>query len=760
MSSKEEEMVISIRNWVYTFNIFGDFKVFTGAVVQYDEKRIMYRESDLEYRFVSVATPGLADAHAGDIYRIRAKEVLDPQYGYQWQITSAERIESAVVHTIQIFLAQTGGKYLTPKRRHTLIKAYGEKLLDTILTDPSALDVINAPTDSKRMIRRIVMENRGFATLLAFLAKRGWDCRWALPLYNRYQDNAISTLRTNPYVLYDQKLTGFRAADQVFLGDGGAVDAPLRCRNAVTATLRKEAGDGGVFISRDELRGKIAPLLWDAGPNTTASNCTISEDNISKALDWLEESGEIHVDQISGKEYIYPLPLYDAEVCVTDRLKLLCQTGKRVSYPPHQLDPFLAEYSASRGQRLTPAQCEAVKQMLTAPVSVITGGPGTGKTSIIEAAIAALQKLCPHAVVQCCAPTGKAATRMPAEASTIDRLYGNEKWKRVNQSVGRDPDIVFVDEVSMVSITLFAELLEIIPAGARLVLIGDQDQLPSIEAGQVLRDLIDSGVIRTIRLREVFRQNENSDILPNAEKAIRTAVDQDIRLDEQGDGFAFNKYLSNPHKIPHAVIQAIELALQTGMPLKEIKVITMGQRGERGAGNFNHLLQDHFNPQKEENRFYHGSKEFRLHDPVIHIKNNYDKDVFNGEVGEVIEIQHTKERALTVQYPGKTVHYSEKDLAELELAYALTAHKCQGSEFEAVIIPIAGKGITRRWLYTAETRGKKLVLLIGTEDALTAEMRGETTDERASHLALRLRNVLPYIFPEMEQMSMFPTAEN
>ena len=760
MSSKEEEMVISIRNWVYTFDIFGDFKVFAGAVVQYDEKRMVYRESDLEYRFVSVATPGLADAHAGDIYRIRAKEVSDPQYGYQWQITLAERVESAAVHTIQIFLAQTGGKYLTPKRRRTLIKAYGEKLLDTILADPSALDIINAPTDSKRMIRRIVMENKGFATLLAFLAKREWDCRWALPLYNRYQDKAISTLRTNPYVLYDQKLTGFRAADRVFLEDGGAVDAPLRCRNAVTTTLRKEAGDGGVFISRDELRGKIAPLLWDAGPNTTASNCTISEDNISKALDWLEESGEIHVDQISGKEYIYPLPLYDAEVCVTDRLKMLCQMGKRVSCPPHQLDPFLAEYSASRGQRLTPAQCEAVRQMLTAPVSVITGGPGTGKTSIIEAAIAALQKLCPHAVVQCCAPTGKAATRMPAEASTIDRLYGNEKWKRVNQSGGRDPDIVFVDEVSMVSITLFAELLEIIPAGARLVLIGDQDQLPSIEAGQVLRDLIDSGVIRTIRLREVFRQNENSDILPNAEKTIRTAVDQDIRLDEQGDGFAFNKYLSNPHKISHAAIQAIELVLKTGMPLKEIKVITMGQRGERGAGSFNHLLQDHFNPQKEENRFYCGSKEFRLHDPVIHIKNNYDKDVFNGEVGEVIEIQHTKERALTVQYPGKTVCYSEKDLVELELAYALTAHKCQGSEFEAVIIPIAGKGITRRWLYTAETRGKKLVLLIGTEDALTAEMRGETTDERASHLALRLRNVLPLILPEAEQLSLFPAAEN
>ena len=349
---------------------------------------------------------------------------------------------------------------------------------------------------------------------------------------------------------------------------------------------------------------------------------------------------------------------------------------------------------------------------------------------------------------------------MPAEAFTIARLSRSEKWKRVNRTGNEEPDIVFVDEVSMVDIGLFVELLDVVPAGARLVLIGDQDQLPSIKPGQVLRDLIDSGVIRTVHLREVFRQEENSAILSNAEKTIQTAADQDIRLDEMGKGFAFNKQVKNPYRLPYAVMRAIEITLKTGIPLKEIKVIVRQRKGEQGARSFNRILQDHFNPQKEENRLYCGSKEFRMNDPVIHIKNNYDKNVFNGEVGEVIEIQRTRELALTVQYPSKTVRYSEEDLAELELAYALTAHKCQGSEYEAVILPVAGRGITRRWLYTAETRGRTLVLLIGTEDALTAEMRGETTEKRASHLALRLQKLLPPVLPEVEQLSMFQTVEN
>ena len=759
--SSTKEMIVFIQDWIYHINRSDKLTVFTGKEAQYDAKQKLYRESEMEYKLVAEDVPSLTDACRGDLYRVRVKEELDTRYGYQRRISSAERVESALIHTIQSFLSQIRERCLTPKRRDALIDAYGAKTFDAILANPSSLDIIKAEPNIKHRIYRAITEKRDFSVLLAFLSKRKWDCRWAIPLYEKYGDETILQLRRDPYLLYQHDLASFKAADWVFLNDGGTVHNPLRCRRAVLAALLREAKqNGGTFIPRKELRKEIASLLWNPNPNAKASNCTISEADISKALDWLEECGVVHTDRVGGREDVYISSLYHAEVSVAAGVKILCQTKKPVTCPPYVLDSFLLEYRNSKGQQLTADQRIAVKQMLTAPVSVITGGPGTGKTFLVEAAIAALHELCPQAVVQCCAPTGKAANRMPAEASTIARLSRSGKWKRVNRSGSRTPDIVFVDEVSMVDIGLFVELLDVVPAGARLVLIGDQDQLPSIEPGQVLRDLIDSGVIRIIHLREVFRQEDGSAIRSNAAKIIQAAVDEDIHLDEKGAGFAFNVHLSNPHRIPNAVIKAIEIVQKSGIPLREIPVITWHQRGELGTRNWNHLLQDHFNPQNEENKLYCGGKEFRLHDRVIHIKNNYDLNVFNGETGEITEIHRTREWALTVQYDSKAVHYSEKDLEELDLAYALTAHKSQGSEYSVVIIPIAGKGITRRLLYTAVTRGKKLVLLVGTEEALTAEMRGETTDKRASHLTLRLQKILPPVLPETEQLSMFPPVKN
>ena len=760
MHKGNKERLVFIQDWIYHLYQSDELVVFTGKVAQYDAKQKLYRESDVQYKFVAEDIAALANACRGDLYRVVVKEEQDPQYGYQWRIVSAERIESVEVHVVRDFLAQMRERCLTPNRRDALIKAHGAKVLDTVLADPSVLGILKASPDGERRIYCAIAEKRGFASLLAFLTKRKWDCRWAIPLYKQYGDEAILRLRTDPYLLYRHGLTSFKSADRVFLDDGGAINDPLRCHRAVMAVLRREEEqNGGAFIPRKGLRGKIAPLLADTDPNAKLSNCTISEDDISKTLDWLEECEQIHIDHVNGSADIYPSPLHHAEITAAEGLKALCQAKKLACCSAQEIDNFLAEYETPTGSQLSPAQRKAVKQMLTAPVSVITGGPGTGKTLIVRAAIDALRKLYPQAVVQCCAPTGKAADRMPAEACTIDRLVASDNWKHVNRTCKGAPDIFFVDEVSMVGVELFTKLLSVIPSGARLVLIGDQDQLPSVAAGQLLRDLIDSGVIQTTRLREVFRQEANGAILSNAEKIVQTASDEDIHLDEKGEGFAFNKHISNPHRIPRAVIQAVELVQKTGRPLKEIQVITRQRRGELGTNSLNRLLQDHFNDQEEENKLYYGGKEFRLHDRVIHTKNNYDLNVFNGEVGEVVELQHTKECALTVKYPAKTVSYAGKDLEELELAYALPAHKCQGSEYSAVIIPVAGKGNNRRSLYTAETRGKTLVLMIGLESALTAEARGETTGNRASHLALRLQKLLPPILPETEQLSFFPPAQ-
>ena len=444
--SSTKERIVFIQDWIYRINRSDKLTVFTGKEAQYDAKQKLYRESAMEYKLVAEDVPSLADACRGDLYRVRVKEEMDSRYGYQWRISSAERVESALLHTIRSFLSQIRERCLTPKRRDALIKAYGTKTFDTILANPSSLDIIKAEPAIKHRIYRAITEKRDFAVLLAFLAKRKWDCRWAIPLYEKYKDETILQLRRDPYLLYQHDLTSFKAADWVFLNDGGTAHDPLRCRRAVLAALLREAKqNGGSFIPRKELRKEIASLLWNPNPNAKASNCAISEADIAKALDWLEECGVIHTDRVGGREDVYISSLYHAEVSAAAGVKILCQTKKPVTCPPHVLDRFLAEYRNSKGQQLTGDQRIAVKQMLTAPVSVITGGPGTGKTFLVEAAIAALHELCPQAVVQCCAPTGKAANRMPAEASTIARLSRSEKWKRVNRSGSGEPDIIFVD---------------------------------------------------------------------------------------------------------------------------------------------------------------------------------------------------------------------------------------------------------------------------------------------------------------------------
>ena len=780
MNTGKKKMIISLKKRIYCFHIIDQLDVFIGKEVYWDDKQKRFFETGMEYKFVTSAIPGLKNARLGDIYEVTVVEELDPQYGYQWQIKSADHVESIVIRVIRDFLSQIK---VTSKSRDTLIKTYGTKALGTILADPSALDVLKIKPNSKLQIRLAIVENRSFVELLAFLEKREWDCRWALPLYKRYGNKAISALRMNPYILYEHelyqrelyenefyryersgdeldkcRLTDFRTADRVFLSDrsSGPANAHIRCWHAIMAALYEEAEqNGGTFIPRKELLEKIAPLLWDTTPDA-ASNCTISENDISKALDWLEEIKWIHREHISGREDIYLSQLYYAETGVAEGLKALCETEKAVNCPEHEIDGMLAEFEVSNRVQLTPTQRDAVKQMLTDPVCVITGGPGTGKTLLVKAAIYVLHKLQSHAVVWCCAPTGKAAERMPAEACTIDWLIESEKWKNINQNNKRDPEIIFVDEVSMVGIELFSELLAVIPAGARLVLIGDQNQLPSIKAGQLLRDIIDSGVIRSVHLHEVFRQESSSDIPSFAKEIINTAPDQDMHLEETGAGFEFNQQINDPHRVVESVVRTYKRFLKKGMPFSEIQVIPRQRNGIQGTRNMNRLLQDRLNPQLIENTVFFNGKEFRLHDRVIHTKNNYDKNVFNGEIGEIIEVQHTRERMLTVKYPSKTVSYSKKDLEELDLAYALTVHKCQGSEFGVVIIPITGRGISCRLLYTAVTRGRKLVLLIGTESALTAEMRDESTNDRASHLALRLRKLLPPILPEVVQTSLFP----
>ena len=500
MNNTTTELMVFIQGWIYRLDKSTKLTVFTGLEAIFDTKQKLYCVDEVECKFVAKDIPQLADAHPGDRYKIKVKKEQDFKYGQQWRVVSAERVESAEEHEIRKFLTgQIKERSLTHCRRDALIEAYGTKVFDAVLKNTSALNIIDVKPNIKRRIYCAIQKSRSFADLLAFLVQKKWDCRWASPLYETYKNKAILNLLADPYLLYQQELAGFRAADRVFLESGRAVNDPLRCWHAVLAALEKEEKNGGTFIPRKKLSKKIASLLWD---NDSGSSCVISEGDISMALDWLEVCKQIHIDRVDGREDVYLLPLYHAEVLAAERLSVLYQAKKSVTCSAQEIDQFLTGYRSTNEVQLTSNQRMAVKQMLTGSICVITGGPGTGKTMLVKAAIDTLHELYPDAVVQCCAPTGKAAGRMPAEASTIDRLAESEKWKKQLNQIREDADIYFVDEMSMVGIELFAKLLAIIPPGARLVLIGDVDQLPSIAAGQTLHDLIESGVIPTIRLQE------------------------------------------------------------------------------------------------------------------------------------------------------------------------------------------------------------------------------------------------------------------
>lgn len=761
---KEQTMQVYIKERVSHRSGNDGKTVFIGTIAQCDEKDKAYFESSREYKFIADNEIGLGNIRCGDRYEIAALDEEDDCYGYQWIITSAVCIEPVAVRVIRQFLTELKVKGLTQKRISKLLAAYGANTLEEIIANSSALDILAPLPELRNRIYAAVTSKQIFARIMKFLEERKVDCRLAVPIFEQYGDSALVSISSNPYDLFTKGIAQFRTADRIFLEGGGKTHDHLRSNYAVLAALLNESKqNGSLYIERSKLRKKTAPLLADRLSDTAAKSgeCSLSEDDISEAVKRLEKMGRVQIDGA----YIYLSSLYQAEINTANGIKLLCKTPKKRNFDLEKVDIFLADLRTTDGFPLSPAQRTAVRQLLTAPVSVLTGGPGTGKSTLIAAVISAIRELQPNTKILSCAPTGKAADNMPGDAKTIHKLIAMKSCGKRYQEM-ENIDIIFVDEASMVDIQLFAELLTLIPAGARLILIGDNNQLPSIEPGQVLYDMIQSKRIHTINLHIGFRQKEAGQISSTAAKIIETENEKDIVLDavaistdipaEEGNDFYFINRISSPRKITGCIMLAEKMLQENGLNVADIQVLTKQKQGELGTFYLNGLLQNEFNPQTEENIFIAGGKEFRLHDRVIHTKNNYDLGVFNGNVGVITEIVKTKEHALTVTYPSGAKRYTAKDLEDLELAYALTIHKSQGSEYRAVIIPVAGKGFSRRLLYTGVTRGKELVLLIGTDTALKVQIRNEADSVRNSRLAYRLRALLPPLpEEEMEQQSLF-----
>jgi exodeoxyribonuclease V alpha subunit len=600
------------------------------------------------------------------------------------------------------------------------------------------------------MIRKAWEDQKEIRDVMIFLQGYGISPAYAVKIYRQYGRDSIQVVRDNPYRLaMDVFGIGFVTADRIAEKLGIPKDSQARIEAGILYVLQGLADDGHVYYPYGELVQKCSSIL------------EIEEKDIPASLKNLVAQNKIVIDDLqltpssllpSSDAPVYLSAFYVSEVGITNKMKEIIACPRQLKLV--DVEEIAAWAQTDLGITLSGRQLAAVKASVNSKIMVITGGPGTGKTTIINAIIKVCNKM--GRKVLLAAPTGRAAKRITEatgrEAKTIHRLLeyspggssGEGGFKR-NETNPLETDLVVVDEVSMVDTLLMYHFLKALPAGATLVLVGDIDQLPSVGPGNVLKDIIDAGRVQVIRLNEIFRQSRQSMIIVNAHRIN----DGEMPLAAYGEGSLKDFYffaIEEPEKVLEKVISLCKEGLVSRFgydPLNDIQVLTPMHRGTVGVANLNTELQKALNPAKEE--LLRGGKLFKTGDKVMQIRNNYDKDVYNGDIGRVAGIDREMQE-LKVSYDGRLVSYDFSDLDEIVLAYAISVHKSQGSEYPVVIMPVLTQHymlLQRNLFYTGVTRGKKLVILIGTKKALAIAVRNNKPQKRYTLLRERLRDEIP-----------------
>ncbi len=698
-------------------------------------ERITYRNEENGYSVIKckakdysdlvTVVGAMPDVHVGAVLLLEGFWKIDSKYGRQFSAQKWEEALPATVYGIEKYLGSGLVKGVGPKFAKRIVQKFGKDTLDVIEEQPELLiEVEGIGRVRVERIKKSWQDQKEIKNIMLFLQGHEVSTSHATKIFKTYGSESIAVVKENPYRLADDIWgIGFKTADVIAEKLGIGKDKFIRLRSGILYALSKLSENGHCYAVREQLIETAEKLLCVDGAELEIT---------------LDEMLRME-DVIRDEEAIYLPPFYFSEVGCAKRLRKLMKGCRRIVLDG---EAVAGQIQAQPGVIYDEIQLEAIRVAVSSKVMVLTGGPGTGKTTTTLGIICAYQRAGCQVILA--APTGRAAKRMSEaagmEAKTIHRLleYKPPEGYQRNEEKPLEGDVLILDECSMIDIMLMYNLLKAIPEHMALIMVGDTDQLPSVGAGNVLKDVMASGCIPVVRLSRIFRQAQGSRIILNAHR-INKGEAIDMRGGKDSD-FFFASEETNEGIVERLVKYCTENLPRYyhADPLRDIQVLTPMQRGTVGAANLNQVLQEAMNPQGPALR--RGGVCYRVRDKVMQIRNDYDKEVFNGDIGTIRRVD-LEDREITVDFDGREVAYDVTELDELALAYATTIHKAQGSEYPIVVMPFSMSHfvmLQRNLLYTGVTRAKKILVLIGEKKAVFYAVRNGRMAERNTRLAERI----------------------
>ena len=738
-------------------------------------ERVTYYSEETGYSVVRLNVPGqsglvtvvgnLPEVQPGESLRLAGRWTAHPQYGRQFKAEQCEQVLPATVEGIRRYLGSGLVKGVGPVTAARIVLRFGADTLRVLDEEPRRLrEALGVGPKRAAAIATAWEEQKHIREVMLFLQSHGVTTGLAVKIYKAYGDDALRVVQEDPYRLArDIWGVGFKTADKIARALGLPPDAPSRVQAGVAHALGQLAGEGHVYAPEPDLVSAATKLLEVPPELTRQAIEHLDTDEIVRRETLIYPTAEgdhrgsplqrspgrgasSRSPQVREERAVYLTPFYYGEIGVTHRLQALVEnpTTRLLSFRSVDWDALLAQVTRDSAIELSPQQREAVRAALTHKVTVLTGGPGTGKTVTVRTIIGALEALGYRYAL--CAPTGRAAKRLSEAtgrpAKTVHRMLGYSPLEgfRRNQEHPLEVDCLIVDEASMLDLLLTNHLLKAVDPAAHVLFVGDVDQLPSVGAGDILRDVIGSGRAAVVQLTTIFRQAAGSGIVVNAHRINQGQIPI---LNEFDDFYFFSA--QDPQEAADLLVDIVQQRIPSKFgfdPLDDVQVLAPMYRGACGVNNLNTRLQEALNPaspRKAERRL--AGRAFRVGDKVMQVRNNYNKDVYNGDIGRVTGIDPV-EQALVVTIDDRPVVYDWGEVDELVHAFAVSVHKSQGAEYTAIVMPVLTQHylmLQRNLFYTGITRAKRLVVLVGTRRAIAIAVHNDKVRERHSGLSVRLR---------------------